>query len=90
MSEINAPPEFPDKPGLYAIRLKGHLNHQWTGWFEGMAISQGEDGDTLLTGLLVDQAALHGILKKVRDIGMSLVSVNPLVPGMADKPENEA
>lgn len=61
----------------YQIRLKGHLGCQWTDWFEGMAITLGEDGETLLTGPVVDQAALHGLLKKVRDLGMPLLSVMP-------------
>lgn len=61
---------------LYEIRLKGHLENRWADWFEGLEISLGEDGDTLLTGLVVDQAALHSLLKKVRDLGIPLISVN--------------
>lgn len=61
---------------VYEIRLKGHLGHQWTDWFDGLAISLEENGDTLLTGPVIDQAALHGLLKKVRDLGMPLISVN--------------
>ena len=64
----------------YEIRLKGHLDSQWTDWFGGLTITL-EDDDTLLTGPVVDQAALHGLLKKVRDLGMPLVSVSPLEPG---------
>jgi len=60
---------------LYQIRIKGHLDKQWTDWFEGMTIAQDND-NTLLTGTVVDQAALYGLLKKVRDLGMPLVSVN--------------
>ena len=60
----------------YEIRLKGHLDDRWTEWFEGLTVSLEEDGNTLLTGLVVDQAALHGLLKKIRDLGLPLVSVN--------------
>ncbi|MHB0857952.1 MAG: hypothetical protein ACYC5M_10315 [Anaerolineae bacterium] len=66
----------PSDPLVYQIRIKGHLDSQWTDWFEGLTITLEEDGDTLLTGPVADQAALHGLLKKVRDLGMPLVSVN--------------
>jgi len=65
----------------YEIRIKGHLDSQWTDWFEGLTITLEEDGNTLLTGPEIDQAALHGLLKKVRDLGMPLVSVCPLEHG---------
>jgi len=65
----------------YEIRLKGHLDNQWTEWFEGLTITLEENGNTLLTGPVADQAALHGLLKKVRDLGMPLVSVRPVEPG---------
>ena len=64
----------------YEIRLKGHLDARWADWFEGLTITLEEDGDTLLTGPVMDQAALHGLLKKVRDLGMQLVSVCPVKP----------
>ena len=70
---------------IYQIRIKGQLGRQWMDWFEGLAISLEEDGDTLLTGPVVDQAALHGLLKKVRDLGVTLISVNRLDPGQAQK-----
>ena len=65
----------------YQIRLKGHLEERWVKWFDGLAITLEEDGDTLLTGPVADQAALHGLLKKVRDLGLPLVSVSPVEPG---------
>ena len=85
MSETHALPEYHDESGLYEIRLKGHLNNRWAEWFEGLTITLEEDGDTLLTGPVIDQAALHGLLKKVRDLGMPLVSVSPIEPGQADQ-----
>lgn len=60
---------------VYEIRLRGHLGPEWAEWFEGFAIALEENGDTLLVGLVADQAALHGLLKRVRDLGMPLVSV---------------
>jgi hypothetical protein len=71
-------------PLIYQIRIEGHLGQQWIDWFEGLTIMLEEDGDTLLTGPVVDQAALHGWLKKVRDLGMPLISVGPVEPGQAD------
>ena len=81
MSEILTSTEDHDEPQLYEIRLKGHLDDRWTEWFEGLTITLEDNGDTLLTGPLVDQAALHGLLKKVRDLGLPLVSVSPVEPG---------
>ena len=69
---------------VYQIRVKGHLDSEWTDWFEGLAITLEEDGDTLLTGPIVDQAALYGLLRKVRDLGITLVAVNRIQPGPAD------
>lgn len=66
----------PGQPAVFQIRIKGHLNEQWVDWFEGMNITLEEDGNTLLTGPVIDQAALHGLLRKVRDAGMTLISVN--------------
>ena len=71
----------PGESKVYQIRIKGHLGEQWTDWFEGLTITLEEDGNTLFTGLVVDQAALHGLLKKVRDLGMPLLSVNRIEPG---------
>ena len=64
----------------YEIRLKGHLDDRWAEWFEGLTITQEDNGDTLLTGPVIDQAALHGLLKKVRDLGLPLLSVSPIEP----------
>jgi hypothetical protein len=65
----------------YAIRLKGHLDDRWAEWFEGLTITLEDNGDTLLTGPVIDQAALHGLLKQVRDLGLPLLSVSPVEPG---------
>ena len=78
MSDERAPKSDPNQPVVYQIRLKGHLDSQWTEWFDGFTITLEQDGDTLLTGLVNDQAALHGLLKKVRDLGIPLVAVNQL------------
>ncbi len=66
----------PGQPIVYQIRIQGHLGRQWNDWFEGQAITLEDNGDTLLTGPVIDQAALHGLLKKVRDSGLPLLSVN--------------
>ncbi len=84
MSEKHTSPQDHHEPGVYEIRIKGHLDDKWTDWFEGLTITLEDDGDTLLTGPVVDQAALHGLLKKVRDLGMPLVSVSPVEHGPAD------
>jgi len=81
MSETHASTEDQSEPGLYEIRLKGHLDARWADQFAGLTITLEEDGDMLLTGPVVDQAALHGLLKKVRDLGMPLVSVSPVEHG---------
>ena len=69
---------------LYQIRLRGHLGRQWSDWFEGLSITLEENGDTLLTGPVVDQAALHGLLRKVRDLGLPLLAVTQVKLGDAD------
>jgi hypothetical protein len=72
------------QPLVYQIRIKGHLGRQWTDWFEGLTITLEDNGETLLTGPVVDDAALHGLLKKVRDLGMPLLSVNRIEPDQAE------
>lgn len=87
MSNKLNPKTDSNQPMVYQIRLKGHLGSQWTDWFEGLTITLEDSGDTLLVGPVVDQAALHGLLKKVRDLGMPLVSVSPFEPGQAGASE---
>jgi hypothetical protein len=84
MSSKRNPKTDPGQPTVFQLRIKGHLSDQWTDWFEGLTITLEEDGDTLLTGPIVDQAALFGLLKKVRDLGMPLVSINCVEPGNPD------
>lgn len=76
MSNEREPKTDLSQPVIYQIRLKGHLDRQWSAWFEGLTITLEENGDTLLSGPVIDQAALHGLLKKVRDLGMPLLAVN--------------
>jgi hypothetical protein len=85
MSKTHTSSEDQYEPGLYEIRIKGHLDDRWSDWFEGLTITLEDQGDTPLTGLVVDQAALHGLLKKVRDLGLPLVSVRPIENGQADQ-----
>ena len=75
MSYTLNPKTDPSQPTVYQIRVKGHLGSQWQDWFGGLTVTLEDNGETLLTGPVVDQAALHGLIKKVRDLGMPLVSV---------------
>ena len=84
MSAAHASIEDYHEPGLYEIRIKGHLDNRWADWFEGLTITALDNGETLLTGPVVDQAALHGLLRKVRDLAMPLLSVTRVRPGQAD------
>jgi hypothetical protein len=72
---------------IYQIRIKGHLGREWADWFEGLAIRLEDNGDTLLTGLVLDQAALYGVRRSVRDVGMPLLSVFCVKPGQAEASE---
>ena len=75
----------PGEPLVYQIRLKGHLGPHWSDWFEGLTITALDNGETLLTGPVLDQAALHGLLKKVRDLAMPLISVSPVPPDQTER-----
>ena len=87
MSETNAITDHFDESGLYEIRLKGHLNDRWAARIGDVVITLEADGNTLLICPVIDQAALHGLLKRVRDLGMPLLSVNFVKPGSAKTQE---
>ena len=80
MSARHASPEDQHQPGWYEIRLKGHLDARWAAWFDGLSLTHERDGTTIIHGPVADQAALHGLLQKVRDVGLPLVSVMPVAP----------
>ena len=84
MGNAGNPPTDPGEPLVYQIRLKGHLDPHWSDWFEGLAITLEDNGETVLTGPLVDQAALHGLLRKLRDLGIPLLSVVCVKAGQAE------
>jgi hypothetical protein len=90
MPNQRKPNADPNQPVVYQIRIKGHLGRQWAAWFGGLAITLEEDGDTLLTGPVVDQAALHGLLRKVRDLGLPLLAVTRVKPGQASAPDGSS
>ena len=89
MSNKRNPKTNPDEPMVYQIRLQGHLGRQWADWFGGLTITLEDNGDTLLTGPVVDQAALFGLLRKVRDLGLPLLSVNHVESGQEDAADVE-
>ena len=84
MRETPAPIDSYDDPALYEIRVKGHLDDRWAGWFDGLTLTREDNDTTLLTGLVVDQAALHGLLRKVRDLGMPLLAVLRVEPSQTE------
>ena len=87
MSDTPAGPQA--GPGQYEIRLKGHLGTRWAAWFDGLSISPGSDGTTTIHGHVADQAQLHGLLQKVRDLGLPLISVALAEPGHPRAPAAE-
>ncbi len=84
MRAAHASIEDHHEPERYEIRIMGHLDDKWADWFEGLTITREDNGETLLIGPVVDQAALHGVLRKVRDLGMPLLSVSRVRPSQAD------
>jgi hypothetical protein len=88
MSEISAGRH--QNPGRFEIRVKGNLDSRWSAWFDGLALTHGSDGTTLIHGPVADQAALHGLLQKIRDLGLPLISVNHAAPGHPEAPAAEA
>jgi hypothetical protein len=84
MSDISTGPHH--DPGRYEIRVKGHLDSHWAAWFNGLSLAHGSDGTTVIRGQVADQAALHGLLQKIRDLGIPLISVNHVEPGHPRRP----
>jgi len=89
MANKHNPKTTRTEPGHYQIRVRGHLNGQWADWFDGLTISLEDDGTTLLTGPVTDQARLHNLLRKVRDLGLPLLSVVPVTPNPTDMPDGD-
>jgi len=78
MSDTHASPDTRRELGQYEIRLKGHLEGRWAAWFDGLSLTKESDGTTVIRGSVIDQAALHGLLSKVRDLGLPLIAVTQL------------
>ena len=89
MANERSPKRDPSEPMIYQIRVTGHLGSEWIDWFDGLSITLQDNGETLLSGPVVDQAALHGLLRKVRDLGLPLLSVIRLQSDQADAPDVE-
>ncbi len=89
MGATHASTDDQHEPGRYEIRLKGHLAARWAAWFDGLSLSHESDGTTIIHGPVVDQAALHGLLQKVRDVGLPLISVIHVEPVPPDVPTGD-
>jgi hypothetical protein len=90
MRETRASTRAYHEPGLYEIRIKGHLDDRWADWFEGMSITREDNGETLLRGPVADQAALYGVLRRVRDLGLPLLSMAQVDRKQANRPDGNA
>jgi hypothetical protein len=90
MSEPRASTDDPQEPGRYEIRLQGHLEARWAAWFDGLSLTHESDGTTVIRGPVVDQAALHGLLQKVRDLGLPLITVMQVGLEPANGPDLDA
>jgi len=90
MSKPHASTDDRLEPGRYEIRLQGHLDTRWAAWFDGLSLAHQSDGTTAIYGSVVDQAALHGLLSKVRDLGLPLIAVRQVDPKQANRPDVNA
>jgi hypothetical protein len=88
MGTTDAAPEDQGAPGRYEIRLQAHLEDRWASWFDGLTLTRDADGTTLLAGPVVDQAALHGLLRRVRDLGLPLIAVSQVEPMQTSRPDD--
>lgn len=89
MSNTHASPGSGQDTGLYEIRLEGHLDNRWAAWFDGLTLAHEAQGTTVLYGPVVDQAALHGLLQKIRDLGLPLLAVRQLDSGSGEPPTGQ-
>jgi len=87
MSDQHASSDSRRKPGQYKIRVKGHLEARWATWFDGLSLIQESDGTTVIHGSVADQCALHGLLSKVRDLGLPLIAVTQVDPNHVNRPD---
>ena len=80
MSDTHVSSDTRREPVQYELRIKGHLEARWAAWFGGLSLTQESDGTTVIRGAVIDQAALHGLLSKVRDLGLPLIAVTQVDP----------